>query len=683
MSDIQDEVEDFVEGEAQEQEVPVINIESEWNISALKAQISDNLKKYESAFNDRDESITEIIRQREMRPSSNKRDEDGRLATVPPITASAGNVAYGHVKNYFNGRDKFWDTKAHGTGKDVEKMAEVLEDYLNMLADSPTDLNLRAKNNVIISDQVFLGCKYVKIFWDETQMTYRFQNVVGETIEKTYIKHFGPALMPLDTRDTVYPPGFDSVDEAPWFAHRVRVSKTEYKRMFDTGVIKNYEASEGEEEIFKEPSDAVVHPDVVEESERRGEVIDTSDMADFFEVFTYFEAVNEDGSGTGAVCDYVVWYSQTDDKILRVEPNFLGQRPIVPIYYFKIPGSLGGLGVGHFTAGAQRDAEFWNNVRQQNAKFAVNKTFWARLGTVNDRIRVSPGKVHFYNGGQEDIPQEMAVRDVPGSSMEFEDRSFRYSQIGSGISSIMGGMADPTLKSRDTFAGQSFRYKQGMGILGAVMEEAEYGFSQMAIVLLKFLILNAEKVMQYERSVNRWTEDKLALLEQALKMDIEMVPVALKMSIKTTDLEQTGEALRQNYLLVSQLTEQFSDKILNLYMTMANPQVPPQIIPVIEQIIVSKAEMLQKILEDLSITDKDHIVPDVRLLAMKLDMRNAQISALVESMKNQASALGGVNAGQGQIGQAPIPVDAGSSGIQQSPGGSAPGAIGDVQGTTI
>jgi hypothetical protein len=664
-----------VENEEGATAAPVIDIENSINIEGLKSLIKDYLTNYEPKFERRNELISQIVRQREVEPDTLGRDSDGRLKTVPPVTASAVNIAYGHVKNYINQLSPFFDTQALGQSPDSRKKAKIAQKYLNLLADSRTDLNIRVKNNTIIYDCVSLGGKFVKVIWDDDVYRTKVKMEDGTTVEQEYRRHFGPSIVPVDTRNVIYPNGYENITEMPFIAVKTVISKIEYKRLWVDGTIKNY-VFDGEEgdAVYTEPADAEVSQEIQDENERRGYQFTTEDMTDFWEFYLYYELLDEKGEPTQMIGDYVVWYAAGDDKILRVSPNTLGERPITCIPYIIMPGNVDGKGVGHYTMGAQNDAEFWSNVRQQNARFAVNKSFWARLGSVNPKIRVQPGGVYYYNS-QDEIPQEMRVSEVPGSSFEQERMSRQDAQTGSGISSIMGGMADPTLKSRDTFSGQNFRFKQSMGVIGALIENMENGFASVANLVWKWLVLKNKEVIEYETLVGRLDPADIAELELALNMDVENVPVTLQFSIKTTNLDQTQEAVRQNYLLVSQLNEQYFQSLTPVFQALSNPQIQqmPELMMFFTQMIVSKTKLQQQILDGLDLSDTELLLPNVERQVAQIQAANEQISQMISQLKN--SGGGGVN-GTGTIeGQAE---PAGT--IPNNPGatGGVPGGQGSV-----
>jgi len=305
--------------------------------------------------------------------------------------------------------------------------------------------------------------------------------------------------------------------------------------------------------------------------------------------------------------------------------------------------------------------------------FAVRKGSGIRL-----KETIFPGKVWMLDNPREDIVSLKAGEVYP-SSLQAEGISMTYAQKASGMSDAMAGFADQTLKSRDSIGLQASRMKQGMGIFSSVAEGLVEFYSEIGLLILYQLVKNKSAVMEKERRLRRLSDEDLQILDAALSISMADLPLKLRFSVRTSEMEQTFEAQRQNLLTQTQLYGLFMDRILPLQTQMSNPQLPADVKQSMGRLFVGFCKMMEQTIKFFGEEDTSDYIPEYKKVDMMLDM----MKALQEQTIPQQAAGGAVQALASPPPEAmsAVPMDESGSGAGQQGGvGGAQAGAGNAAG---
>jgi hypothetical protein len=122
--------------------------------------------------------------------------------------------------------------------------------------------------------------------------------------------------------------------------------------------------------------------------------------------------------------------------------------------------------------------------------------------------------------------------------------------------------------------------------------------------------------------------------------------------LQTTDPEQTEDARRQGILTLTQLYMNFGQQITNVANTAFNPQVPvpPQVRELMGTFMVGGVKMMERILQDFGYDDTKPFVPDIRLLDLMREFKEAQTTAQVEAIRERMAGGGPTATGRADTG---------------------------------
>jgi len=590
-------------------------------------------------------------RQRQARSEFERKDYPFPNASnvSVPLTRINTQTLFGKLKGAFMSKDPMWTTKALRDSKEDYEVARVLTKYMNILAKSPSDLNVKQKGNTIFMEGGLLGFQWVKTIWSKVERSFMVRE--GDIDKEVTAKvHDGPDMVVCPPEDIIYKHTWGDINYVPYFFHDIHLPWHVLQQRANDDVYENVE------ELEKWSRDAGDRTE--EERARRIDVeLSNESVWDITEAYFYWEI-------NGKLCYLIVTLHIPSGTILKEQYNTLGFLPFEPLVFIHEPYVLEGTGIGLACEHMQDEIDAIHNMRNDNMKIANMRMFVARrTGTIKPNEKMFPGKILFADNPKDDIVP-FQLGEVYPSSSQAEGMTIMYSQKATGMNDPMSGFSDQTLGSRDTFRGQAMRLEQGHGILSSIMENMVEGFSNVAKKIFFILVQNRDRVIENERVRKRLTEEELMILEYALSIPYDEVPFRLSFEIRTTDVEQTFEAQRQNVLALTQLYAQYANQTMPLVMQLmgsegqAMQQKAPDLYNHMLSIYIGSTKLIADVFRLFGEEDTEEYLPSTEKMEMVRDIMNKL---------NELAMQGGLNAaGQNQRGPGAGAQGAGIAG----PGGS-------------
>ncbi len=605
-------------------------------------------------------------RQREALPESAQRDYPWTKSSnvCPPVALTVTQTAYGNAANTFDVRD-CWSVRALNDSPALIAQAKVLTKYFRIISDSPTDLNKRKKDRTILYETVSLGTLAVKVPYTVTKYNV-VETLEGQPSTITVTLHDGPDLQPIPTEDFLYRAAYPDIQSAPWVAHIVHRPWHELKNGQNNGEYENVD--EIEEYYRSSPT---------EEREEENENIGVEELQnrtyDLVEFYFFFDPV-----GDGIYRDCIVTFERSSLTVLKERYNELGRRPFAISNYLNRPFRLEGLGCGHYSEQLQVESEMLHNTRNDGIHISLAQMFAVRKGSgVRLKETVFPGKVWMLDDPKNDIVPIRAGEVYP-SSLAAEQTTLSYAQKASGMTDALSGFSDATLKTRDSIGLQSQRMKQGLGIFGAVTQGLVEFYGEVGMLIMYQLVRNREGVIAKEERLQRLSKEDIATLRDALNISLADLPLKLAFTVKTSDMDETAEAKRQNILMQTQLYGMFTQKIIPLLGQIASPQLPPEVKQAMARLYVGTCKMMEDTMKFFGEADTSDYIPEYKKYDMMLDLmkalqeQNMSGQALGAAVQTAQPALPAMPA-EGTV-EGGVAVAGGGGAGGQPGGGGAPGA---------
>jgi hypothetical protein len=629
--------------------------------------VEQETKLAEAERSEKLENVAEYRRTRVGIPKQKTKNYPWKDASnvCTPLTDINAKTLFGALKTTFSLKP-FWRVKPINQEDDIEEQKAALrEKYLNLLAESRNDLDLKKKNKYLLYDAGSLGTAFVKVLWERRPRIFKRRNASGLTEIIERFQHDGPSLLSIQYEDCLYREGWDEIQVMPWIRHTSHVPWhviTQRERMG----IYNPGTSEALEEWAR------TNPLKFEEENAAlagGQILENR-VWDIHEYYVYWDVEDD-----GVYADVKITLELNSGTFLREEYNELGWRPIVPFIYMHQPGTIEGRGVCQMTYHMQMEADTLHNARIDGTHLAAVKMFAMRRHSGGkQREEVRPGKIWMLDNPKEDLVPVQSGEVYP-SSLQAEQLDFQMAMRNVGMPEIQGGFADSTLKSRDSAQSQVLRLRQSSGVFQAVAEGLEDSFAEVGMLVWMELCRNREAVLTHERSIRRLSEKELLLLPDCLDMPVEDIPLKMAFTVNTTDVDETYEMERQRYLMLIQTYNMYIGLSGQLMQTITQiaMQLPkmPQLQDLFDhnvKVYAGLSKIMSKILEFGGEPDTKEYMPNYEKLEQLVDFRN--------QMLEQIQSIGGLN-GRRLLGAGPGAMGAGP-GVPQGAIGQ-PG-MGNVQG---
>ena len=552
--------------------------------------------------------------------------ENASNITVP-LTSWISNTIFGKLESTFNQIHPFWTVKNLRTDSEIEKeRAKVLTRYLGILAESPTDLNLKAIKQIINYEVATMGTCFIKVPWTETPWQFKRYDENGniETVQAE--SHIGPQIVVLELEDVLYREGLQDIQRATWIAVRSTLTEYELKERQALGVYKFVDdILDWKEEIKEKNVNSTEAYEGVEPLD--------DDLYEIWEVYLKWDVDND-----GLAEDLFLTFHRESGTILQAEFNDIGIRVINNMVYLLRPHQLTGRGSAQLTYHMQAELDTTHNIRMDSTKLAAVRMLAVRKQSgLKTNEKIYSGRVWFLDDPKNDIaPIQMG--EVYPSSIESENMAVLYAQKNAGIPDIMSGFPDMVAKSRASVGGQMMQLQQGTGIFSSIAEALKNAWSRVGQYILFQLISHRERVIERERRIGRLSPGEIETLNDALQIPIEEVPSRLALTVQTTDVEQTFEAQRQNILTLVQLFNMYIQQTLPLVMQLYNPnnQLPPDIQAHFGRIFVGQSKLMYKIFKLFGEETPEDYIPSFERLEKLLDIRDMML-------KMMDNTVGGLN----------------------------------------
>ena len=649
-----DDVVEYVVQEEEEQMNEASSVEVISDKDELQEVVQGLCEDYgeaKSARAEKERTWAKWRRQLEARPSQRTKDTPYPNASnvVPPLSQIVGQALYGHLKEMYDKVDPPWYVKPLREGdRELIEEAEVITKHFNIISKSRLDLNFSEFKRDFFNEVAVMGTCFVKVPWTTKDWHFKTYTDSIET-EVNALMHDGPEVLAIPIEDIVYPENWKDIQKMPWIAHDVPKALYELQDLAQAGIYDQ----DAVDLIVKHAEYGSTTVRQENEDEIRGARPARDDELTLTEFYFYYDA-DKDGRHE----DLIFTIHVPTGTVLRQGYNVFGYRMLAAGTFIDRTFMLEGRGSGQTTEFLQDEVEGIHNVRNDNMKFANMRLVAAKRGSIRENEKFYPGKIFLTDNPKEDIVP-IQLGEVYPSSLQAENTTMNYAREASGMSSIMGGFADPTLGSRDTAKGQGMRLSRGQGLFASIAEGMNEVFGKIGMMIFFQLVHNKGRVIANERKSMRMTEKEIDVLEKVLSRPLEDVPLKMAFNIRTSDIDQTFEAKRQNMLSLTQLFSQYAMQTTPLAMQLFGPegqkiqQVAPDAYAHMLSIYTGSTRMMSEVFKFFGEEDPTRYVPDIRKYEMLQDMIRNMTTQLVESsgqMQQQGQGQGPEPIGTEDIG---------------------------------
>ena len=538
-------------------------------------------------------------------------------------------------------------------------IAESLERFFRGLSESKYGLNLREVQPRVFYEQVSLGTQFVKVPFLNEQWSFKRTNGDGAVEDVNYIRHQGPACVPIRIEDFFTRPYWKDLQRAPWIGVRYRFFQHELKQKEALGFFENIESLEVLTTYDDNKQEALEQAGISTSS--LGQQPETSEY-EIYECNVFWDV-----DGDGYAEDVIAWVYPETRTLLRAEYNPLSVRDIEPVIYLEDPEVIYGIGVAELLQSLQEESTTLRRMRLDGTQLAMLKMFVARTGCgLGPNEDLFPFKMLFVDDVAADF-RELTFPDVAPSCIRGEYMVKEDADRVTGASDYMTGFNDKTVGSGASVGGTMFLAQQGNSILNSILQRAEQSWTNIYMLVLYQCMANKDMVDL------GWLEPAdQANVAQVLSMKVEDIPTKFRFSVRTTDITKTDESRKQDFLTAGQLYNLYGQQIMQLQAAKQQTMQNPPMAETVDSLIVGSTMFMGRLIEFFEIGDPKEFLPYVEDTRLKLRQQDMARDQQLQAVKEQS--IGGTEQG-GPVGTPTgLPQTGGQLGTQ-APG--IPGVLGN------
>lgn len=633
---------EYVEVESEEQADRILVGELLGDEAERKKVVGDLVAKYGQAQAEREAKKRQWEKWRDQAEATkSERASDmpypNASRVVPPLAWIVFQALYAHLKGMYDKVDPPWyiEPLLKGDSGFVKKVKS-FNRLMNMMSKSKSDLNFSGFKRSVFYEISLMGTGFFHVPW--TTKTWKYKQINRESGANEFVEavvHDGPETQSIPIEDVIYPENWEDIQTMPWIAIDFPVAR--------------YELEDGEAAGLYDPAsvEAILGaagrgaaPAQAESRDRIKRSAPSHDDEVVLTQYWYFYDADKDGVSE----DLILIVHNPTQTLLSVEYNEFGYRMLGRGVFVERSFGLEGRGSGQVCQHLQDEIEAIHNLRNDNMKFANMRMLAVREGALTEDEEVWPGKVFVTADPKDDIVP-IQLGEVYPSSLNAEHMTMSYAREASGMSSIMSGFSDQTLGTRDTFRGQNLRMSRGEGLFATIAEGLNEMFNEIGMMIFFQMVHNRDRVIENEKKIGRLTEEEQEDVADILNMDLKDVPFRMAFRIRTSDIDQTFEAKRQNMLSLSQLFTQFAMQTTPLAQELFGPmgqqmkQTAPDAYQHSLSIYVASTKMMRQMIEFFGEDDPDQYVPDVRKHEFLLEMMKNMTTGIMEQLKEGEEAM--------------------------------------------
>jgi hypothetical protein len=391
-----------------------------------------------------------------------------------------------------------------------------------------------------------------------------------------------------------------------------------------------------------------------------------------------------DVDGDGVPEDVIAWVEPNSQTVLRTEFNPLSVRDVEVIGYLDDPDSLYSVGVCQMVESPQEEVTALHRMRIDGTSLNMLKMFVAKKGCgIGPNEEFHPFKLLMLDDPMTDF-KPIDFPDIGQSVILGEQMAKEYADRVTGANDYMAGFNDKIVGGNATVGGTTFLAGQANSILNSLLENTEESMTNIYMLVLYQCIANKDLV-----DISFLSPEDQVNVQKILSMSVEDLPTKFRFSVRTTDINKTDGAKKQNILMASQLYSSYGQQSIQLQSLKGNPQVVknPDMVELVNSLVVGSTTFMHKIIDFFDLGNPDDFLPYVEHVKMQLramdQVRGEQTAAMKEQLNGQNSGRLGEN-GAG-MGSQPGPVGGnGDMGAGAVPGnGPVPGSSGQYGGQQV
>jgi hypothetical protein len=544
---------------------------------------------------------------------------EGAANLTLPVIATDVDTVYSRLMGILFASENLWSCRP--LNDLMVNYAPRLQEFLQWA--QTAELNVYPAIADWLMEKCKLGTGILKTrYCRESKRVYQFRETDRGTIEQIaqlMIKDH-PVVQHVSLFDFLIPAGSYDIQLAPWVAERLSLTWGQLQNRVAAGIYQNV-------------------PNLGswwarDRGARQTQVMEALDayspgIGDKFELWECW--LDYDISGIGEPMALVATIHLPTMSILRIDynPFFNQEKPYSDSRYLRQEKRFYGIGLCEMLDQFQDEISTMHNQRLDNATLLNSTMFKARknIGIKQDEP-VFPGR-WFLLDNLEDV-QPMSMGQKYDSTVPNEQLSLSYATRRTGVTDYVSGADNPSI---------------GYGTATTAVQQLREGtkrFDQVLRECRRCLGIVGTQVVELYQQFNQHGKEYMAMgprdgqaVHQILQFPLELIRTSIGVELTATSAALNKEVEIRTNQMIMQMLMQFYAQIMQGASYMVNPQMPPQIVQLAQEMVQGGTILMRRILDSYGVQDADQLIPTLQGL---VNNGNQQLTALANAASGAAPA---------------------------------------------
>lgn len=583
---------------------------------------------------------------------------EGASNLVIQVIGTDVDTMFARMMGFLFEPDNLWSSQA--TMPEMEAFAPRAEEFLRWAQHH--EMELQGPIGDFLLEVFKLGTGVIKQRYErETKKVFEWRETPQGTFQQQVLALMkdAPQLSHVRLFNFYIPPGFRTIQSAPWVAEEIPMTWQRYVNRVKAGIYL------GDDRLVSHQANSRGN-NVQRENDRiSGYVPSRGQMLPLHEFWVDFD-IDGDGWDEALVCTYHV-PTQTYVR-LDFNPFFNQDKPYSAAVYMRDENSFYGKGVAEMGIDTQEEVTAMHNQRLDNGTVSNSSMYAVRDDETSVAVdeKVWPGKQFRLSDVNNIKELRLGNPSANAASIQNEQFTLAYNQRRIGTNDVVYGQ-----QSTESTYATAFSVNQ-------IAQNATKRQGEVLRSIRNALSESGVRVLELYQQFNPGGKIYFAvglkdapLVSMLLQFPLDLIRKGLRINVTAIDVQQSKDMRIRTNSIIMQQVMQFYQQYLQAAMLASNPQVPPFVQQLSVQMMEGASFLMRKILDDYGEQDVDKLVPDLQDAIQRQQQQLLQIQQLIAAGGGQGSPAGF----GGEQGLAAIPGAA-----QQQAALSGPAPIGGGQG---
>jgi hypothetical protein len=407
-----------------------------------------------------------------------------------------------------------------------------------------------------------------------------------------------PSVHHVRLHDFYVPAGYQDLQLMPWCAEKISLNWSQFTNRVQAGIYQADQklgewSAKNNRGQLQQSLDAISHYQ--------------ASYGTFMNLFEFWTDFDIDGDGYDEALLCTIHLDSESYVRLDFNPFFHQEKPYSVARYMRDGNSFYGIGLCEMGDDTQEEVTAMHNQRIDNATINNTSVFAASADetTIEDGTPIWAGRVFKLN--RPDMFKSVAMGNKYDSTIQNERETLAYASRRTGVNDYITGQNSPDIGYGTAYTTQQM-IASSTRRTGESLRDFQVALGETGTRVLEMY----QQFNQRGKAFYAMGPQDGAMVEMVLQFPLDLIRKGLRVSVTAMDPASSKDARIKNNTMALQMLMMFYQQYLQGLGYLANPQIPPIMKQVIQQMLEGASTLMRRLLDDYGYQDNDALVPDLQ-----------------------------------------------------------------------